>query len=114
MPTTAPPRRTTSADHQPILENFYNLREAAVRLGLAKKDDPEDLTGQNWLRRGVNRPEDGSKGPQFPSIYMAGQLMFSDSHLAAIVQIAATEPRARPARRTPARRPRKAPAAAGS
>lgn len=104
MPTTAPPKR--KAPEQPLLENFYNVRDASVRLGLADKDDPQDTGGQDWLRRGANRPDDGSKGEKFPSIYMAGQLMFSDSHLAAIVGIAANEPRAR-TRRTAARRPRK-------
>lgn len=110
MTTTAPLRKKTA--DQPVLENFYKLRAAAVRLGLAKKDDPTDLTGVDWLRRGANRPADGSKGRPFPSVYLAGQLMFSDSHLAAVVQIAAEEREKRAAPSPHARRPRKTRAAA--
>jgi hypothetical protein len=65
------------------------------------------MTGVDWLRRGVNRAADGSEGQPFPSVYLAGQLMFSDSHLAAIVQIAAEERERRPAASKHARRPRK-------
>lgn len=68
------------------LENFHNTKAATVRLGLAT-DDPEDKRGQKWLRDGVNRPADGSKGPKFPCRRMAGQLMFSDSDLAEIAEI---------------------------
>ena len=63
---------------KPVLENYYNVSQAAVRLGLRDKDDPSKK-GEKWLRDGVNRkPEDGTP---FPCTRMAGQLMFSDSDL---------------------------------
>ncbi|HZF92019.1 hypothetical protein [Streptomyces sp.] len=81
--TTAPPARTPKKP-EPVLENFYNLKQATVRLGLAT-EDPEDKRGQDWLRRGVNRkPKDG---PRFPCHRMAGQLMFSDTDLAEIAAL---------------------------
>ena len=61
---------------KPVLENFYNVKAATVRLGLATEDE-DDKTGQKWLRDGVN-----DKTDPFPCTRMAGQLMFSDSHLA--------------------------------
>lgn len=102
MPATkAPPARTGPAE--PVLENFYNLKQAAVRLGLAT-EDPEDLRGVNWLRRGVNRKPD--EGPKFPCYRMAGQLMFSDSDLAAITEMVRNkvDGRSKPRRRRPAAR----------
>jgi hypothetical protein len=85
MPATkAPPARTRT--DEPVLQNFHNLKQATVRLGLAT-EDPADTRGQDWLRRGVNRPEDGSKGPRFPCHRMASQLMFSDSDLAVIAEM---------------------------
>lgn len=81
----APPSKS------PVLENFHNVKQATVRLGLAT-EDPDDKRGQKWLRDGFNRPEDGSKGPRFPGCYMAGQLMFSDSDLARIAEIQRNAP----------------------
>ncbi|MET7475120.1 hypothetical protein ABZT17_12270 [Streptomyces sp. NPDC005648] len=91
MPATsaAPTRQTKTAD--PVLENFYNLKAATVRLGLATEDE-DDKRGQDWLRRGVNRPQDGSKGPRFPVHRMANQLMFSDSDLAVIAELMHDKP----------------------
>ena len=103
--TTAPPARTKTAE--PVLENFYNLKQATVRLGLAT-EDPEDRRGQDWLRRGVNRkPTDG---PKFPCHRMAGQLMFSDSDLAHIAELVANkvDGRSKPRRRRAPTTPRAA------
>lgn len=111
MPTKVPPQQKKTAE--PVLENFYNLKQATVRLGLAT-EDPTDTRGQDWLRRGFNRPEDGSKGRKFPGLYMSQQLMFSDSDLAVIAEIARSEPRARTTRPSRGRRPRQTAAAAAS
>lgn len=101
MPATkAPPAKTTA---EPVLENFYNLKQATVRLNLAT-EDPEDRRGQDWLRRGVNRPLDGSKGPRFPVHRMANQLMFSDSDLAEIAQLMHDKPHGHNKPRRPRRR----------
>ena len=89
MPATkAPPKK--SAPAEPVLENFYDVSQAAVRLGLRDKDD-KSKRGEKWLRDGFNRPEDGSKGRKFPGRYMAGRLKFSESELAVIAEIAREE-----------------------
>ncbi|MET8826018.1 hypothetical protein ABZX40_13175 [Streptomyces sp. NPDC004610] len=95
-PTKAPPAPTQTSEPEPVLENFYNLKKAAVRLGLAT-EDPEDKRGQDWLRRGVNRKD----GTAFPSRRMANQIMFSDSDLAVIAEIGRNkvDGRSRPRRR---------------
>ncbi|KND29664.1 MULTISPECIES: hypothetical protein [Streptomyces] len=80
--TKAPPARSRTAG--PVLENFYNLKQATVRLGLATEDE-NDKRGQDWLRRGVNRKP--GQGPKFPCYRMANQLMFSDSDLAEIAEL---------------------------
>lgn len=95
------------------LEGIYNIKQAAVKLGLAK--DEQDTRGHRFLRKGVNRPQDGSEGPQFPHFRMNGQLQFSDSDLVFIAslfrnvpddrgRIAAGGVRKRAAKRTTARR----------
>ncbi|MGW1492626.1 hypothetical protein [Streptomyces sp. NPDC002402] len=91
---------------KPVLENFYNVKQATIRLGLAT-DDPDDNTGQKWLRDGVNQKED-----PFPCTRMAGQLMFSDSHLAEIAKRHENKPEARGRHTRPRRTPRKTPAVA--
>ncbi|WP_030569728.1 hypothetical protein [Streptomyces aureocirculatus] len=78
---TAPRNRRKPAE--PVLEHFYTLKKAAERLGLNDPDDPEDKTGVDWLRRGVNRKD----GTPFPHHRMANQLMFSDSDLAVIAEM---------------------------
>ncbi|WP_037616320.1 hypothetical protein [Streptomyces aureus] len=88
-----PTQRT--AEPTPALENFYNVRNAAIRLGLTDPELPDDTTGQSWLRDGYNRPEDGSAGRKFPGFYMSRQLMFSTSDLAVITEIARQESEAR-------------------
>ncbi|MGW6741731.1 hypothetical protein ACWGDX_13550 [Streptomyces sp. NPDC055025] len=64
---------------KPVLENYYSVSEAAVRLGLRKKEDPSKK-GEKWLRDGVNLHG-------FPKRRMAGQLLFSESDLAEIAEL---------------------------
>ncbi|MGC9536536.1 hypothetical protein [Streptomyces sp. UG1] len=78
----------------PILENFYDIKQAPVRLGIRSVDDPTQ-SGERWLRNGFNRPADGSKGRPFPGRYLGKKLMFSESDLAVIAQIAQEEAEAR-------------------
>ena len=80
---------------KPVLEHFYNVKQATVRLGLAT-DKEEDKRGQKWLRDGVNL-----KG--WPARRMAGQLMFSDSDLAWIADRCTNQPHGNAGR---TRRPR--------
>jgi hypothetical protein len=87
----APTPRTA----EPALDRFYNVRNAAIRLGLTDPKIPDDTTGQSWLRDGFNRPEDGAEGRKFPGFYMSRQLMFSESDLAVITEIAREESEAR-------------------
>ncbi|MDX3243485.1 hypothetical protein [Streptomyces sp. ME18-1-4] len=124
MATKAPPAPTPTTAELPVLERFYNIRAATIRLGLADPNDPEDNTGQSWLREGFNRPLDGSNGRKFPGRYMGRNLIFSESELAVIAEIALEETEARlKAKDTPpvstgrprrVRRPEKALALAGS
>jgi hypothetical protein len=95
-----------------VLENFHNLKQACERLGLSDPKDPEDKRGQKWLRDGVNRPEDGSKGPRFPCTRMAGQLKFSDSQLAEIAGYCANKVDGRSGPRRPRRKTRQLKSAA--
>ncbi|WP_330173062.1 hypothetical protein OG875_05285 [Streptomyces sp. NBC_01498] len=91
----------TKPKPKPVLENFYSVSEAAIRLGLRDKDDASKK-GEKWLRDGVNRHG-------FPKHRMAGQLKFSDSDLAEIAKRHSDQPhyrtgtrrRSRPAARKP-------------
>lgn len=71
----ATPTKTKPA---PVLENFYSVSQAAVRLGLREEDD-ESKKGEKWLRDGVNLHG-------WPCHRLAGQLKFSDSNLAVIAE----------------------------
>lgn len=95
--TKAPPAPTQSLTELRVLERFFNVRNAAIELGLTDPKDPKDTTGQRWLRDGFNRPADGSKGRKFPGRYMGRELMFSESELAVIAEIALEETAARQA-----------------
>lgn len=77
-----------------LLENFYNVGQAAVRLGLKTQEEHEagSEKGERWLRDGCNRPEDGSKGEPFPHRRMGRELQFSDSDLAHIAATHANAP----------------------
>jgi len=80
-----PPRKNPPTP----LENFYDVGQAAVRLGFKTQaeHDAGSTKGERWLRDGCNRPEDGSKGTPFPHRRMNRQLMFSDSDLAHIADM---------------------------
>lgn len=122
--TKAPPAPTQKTADLPVLARFYNVRAAAIRLGLTDPDDPKDTTGQRWLRDGFNRPLDGSAGRKFPGRYMGRELIFSESDLMVIDEIACEETEIRlRAKDTPpvstghprrVRRTAKTPALAGS
>lgn len=96
----------TKAPPLTVLENFHKVSEAAIRLGLRKKDEP-GKKGEKWLRDGVNLHG-------FPHHRLAGQLMFSDSDLAEIAARNANAGTARGRRKVVRRRPanRTSPAAA--
>lgn len=99
----------TKAPPLMVLENFHSVSEAAIRLGLRKPDEMDkhgkpSKKGEKWLRDGANRPKDGSEGEPFPHTRLAGQLMFSDSHLARIAQINENKPETRGRRRLAPRR----------
>jgi hypothetical protein len=102
----APPAHTPPAEL--VLEQFYDVSQAAVKLGLRKPDE-KGKRGEKWLRDGFNRPEDGSKGRKFPGRYMAGRLKFSESELAVIADIALEESTARQKPRTSTSRTRRRP-----
>jgi len=80
------PPRTRRQAPPTQLENFYNVGQAAVRLGLKTQEEHAagSTKGERWLRDGANRPEDGSKGEMFPHRRMGRELQFSDSDLAHI------------------------------
>lgn len=65
---------------KPVLEHYYNVKQACDRLGLSDPKDPDDKRGQKWIRDGVNKLG-------FPNHRMAGQLLFSDSNLAEIAEL---------------------------
>jgi hypothetical protein len=71
----ATPTKTKPA---PVLENFYSVSQAAIRLGLRDEGDPSKK-GEKWLRDGVNLLD-------WPCHRLAGQLKFSDSDLAVIAE----------------------------
>jgi hypothetical protein len=80
MPATkAPPAPTRKTPAEPVLERFYTVAQAAVRLGLRPADDTT-TAGEKWLRDGVNKEG-------WPCHRMARQLLFSDSDLAQIAEL---------------------------
>jgi hypothetical protein len=97
MPATKAPPARTPKTAEPVLENFFDVGQAAVRLGLKTEEQHKagSKVGEKWLRDGYNRPADGSKGRKFPGRYMAGRLKFSESELAVIAEIALEESAAR-------------------
>ena len=64
---------------KPVLEHYYDVSEAAIRLGLRAPND-KSKKGEKWLRDGVNKSG-------FPHHRMANQLKFSDSDLAVIADM---------------------------
>jgi hypothetical protein len=77
--TTATPARTRKTPAEPVLENFWTVAEAAVRLRFRDADDPT-TKGEKVLRDGVNK--DG-----WPCHRMGNRLIFSDSDLIAIARL---------------------------
>lgn len=64
---------------KPVLEHYYDVSQAAIRLGLREPDD-DSKKGEKWLRDGVNKLG-------FPHHRMANQLKFSESDLAEIAHM---------------------------
>lgn len=89
----------TKAPTQPLtdhsLDLFYDIKAAARRLAIADPHDPDDESGIRWLRDGFNRPTDGTKGRRFPGRYMSRRIIFSESDLAVIAEIALEETEAK-------------------
>ena len=80
MPATTTPARTrkTPAEPEPVLENFWTVAEAAVRLKFRDADDPT-TKGEKVLRDGVNKED-------WPCHRMGNRLIFSDSDLIEIAR----------------------------
>jgi len=102
--------RTARKAPPTLLENFYNVGQAAVRLGFKTQEEHAagSTKGERWLRDGCNRPEDGSKGEPFPHHRLNRELMFSDSdlaHIAAMHRNVPTQGARRGSRRRAATRP---------
>ena len=70
---------TAPTKPKPVLEHYYDVSQAAIRLGLRGPDD-DSKKGEKWLRDGVNKLG-------FPHHRMAKQLRFSDSDLAVIADM---------------------------
>lgn len=111
MPATkATPTRPRKAPAEPVLENFWTVAEAAVRLRFRDEDDPT-TKGEKVLRDGVNKLG-------WPAHRMGNRLIFSDSNLAYIANQLANRKDKRTGRRSttsgyrPRRRKTAAPAAA--
>lgn len=78
--TTATPARTRKPPAEPeVLEDFYTVAEAAVRLRFRDKDDTT-TKGEKVLRDGVNKLG-------WPCHRMGNRLIFSDSDLIAIARL---------------------------
>lgn len=78
--TTGTPARTRKTPAEPaVLEQFWTVAEAAVRLKFRDEDDPT-TKGEKVLRDGVNK--DG-----WPCHRMGNRLIFSDSDLIAIAAL---------------------------
>ncbi|BCM70936.1 hypothetical protein L0F81_25190 [Streptomyces tricolor] len=92
--TTASPARTRKTPAEPrVLENFYTVAEAAVRLKLRDADDPT-TKGEKVLRDGVNLH--GWPCHRYPN-----RLLFSDSDLAEIAELHRNRKDKRAGRRSP-------------
>ncbi|MFC8009090.1 hypothetical protein [Streptomyces cinereoruber] len=84
---------TTRRTPPKTLEKVYNIKKAAIALGLADEEKPESLAGQRFLRDGVNREHD-----PFPHVRINGQLRFTESQLAEILERHINAPNARTGR----------------
>jgi hypothetical protein len=80
MPATTTPARTRKTPAEPeVLEDFYTVAEAAVRLRFRDKDD-KTTKGEKVLRDGVNKLG-------WPCHRMGNRLIFSESNLIAIARL---------------------------
>ncbi|MGW0780405.1 hypothetical protein [Streptomyces sp. NPDC002913] len=70
-----------AAPTKPVLERYFNVKQACDRLGLSDPADPNDKRGQKWLRDGVNQDTN-----PFPCSRMARQLLFTEADLAEIAR----------------------------
>ncbi|KOV86113.1 MULTISPECIES: hypothetical protein [unclassified Streptomyces] len=109
--TTASPARTRKTPTELVLENFWTVAEAAVRLRFRDADDPS-TKGEKVLRDGVNLHG-------WPCHRMGNRLIFSDSDLAQIAELHRNRKDKRAGRRSPTsgyrpRRPRAKAPASGS
>lgn len=95
MAATKAPTRPTPTMADRGLDLFYSVKAAARRLGIADPGNPDDESGERWLRDGFNRPIDGSQGQRFPGRYMSGRLIFSETDLVVIAEIALEETEAK-------------------
>ncbi|MEU5112030.1 hypothetical protein AB0G64_11055 [Streptomyces longwoodensis] len=92
MPLNGPRTRTSPADAPAVLENFWTVAEAAVRLRFRDEDDPT-TKGEKTLRDGVNKLG-------WPCHRMGNRLIFSDSDLIAIAELHRNRRDARAGRRS--------------
>lgn len=90
--TTGTPARTRKTQAEPVLENFWTVAEAAVRLRFRDANDPS-TTGEKVLRDGVNKLG-------WPCHRMGNRLIFSDSDLAHIANELANRKDKRAGRRS--------------
>lgn len=93
----------TKAPPLKIVENTYNVSEAAIRLKLREEGElgrngKPSKKGEKWLRDGVNQLG-------WPHYRMCGELRFSESDLAEIQELNRNKPQARGRRRQSSRRP---------
>lgn len=101
--TKAPPAHTQKVPaEEPVLETFYTVGWAAVRLGLKSEAEHKkgSKVGEKWLRDGVNKEG-------WPCHRMAKQLLFSDSNLAEIAELHRNKKDARSGPRPSTGRPRR-------
>ncbi|MFB6805398.1 hypothetical protein [Streptomyces sp. NPDC056387] len=87
-----------------IVENTYNVSEAAIRLKLREEGEvgrngKPSKKGEKWLRDGVNLLG-------WPHYRLGGELRFSESDLAEIQELNRNKPQARGRRRNPGTRKR--------
>lgn len=99
MPALKAPPAKTRPPAEPVLENFYTVSEAAIRLKLRPANAPSKA-GEKFLRDGVNKEG-------WPCHRMARQLLFSDSDLVAIAELHRNKQDARSKPRPSTGRPRR-------
>ena len=90
----------TTRNTEPLkLEPVYDVKQAAIKLGLADPEKPKSQAGERFLRDGVNREHD-----PFPHVRINGQLKFKESQLAEILERHVNAPNTRTGRPRAARK----------